>query len=165
MENFKRWNINDKSDIFKIMDLGIIAKEKGEDVYYYVQWSALAVAERWTISSKVPAVAGVYEIYWMDDHDHLRLLSVGNTHYGGLRSEIRRLTDSELALDPQARKILEEEEIWFRYAPTNSAAAMADVVWFFRKTYFPEDPGVEHSGLYRKIFLKESEPDKLIWVP
>ena len=147
------------------MDPGITLTEKDENGYYYVQWSPLAIAERWTISSKVPAVAGVYEIYWMDDHEHLRMLAVGNTHYGGLRSELRRLTDSELTLDPKAKKILEDEEIWFRYAPTNSAAAMADVVWFYRKTYFPENPGVEPSGRYLKIFLKESAPDKLIWVP
>jgi hypothetical protein len=147
------------------MDFGVQVQEKGEDGYYFIQWSPLAVAERWTISAKVPAVAGVYEIYWMDDHDHLRMLAVGNTRYGGLRSELRRLTDAELTLDAKARQILEYEEIWFRYAPTNSATAMSDVVWFFRKTYFPENPGVEPSGKYRKIFLKESAPDKLIWVP
>ena len=147
------------------MNLGITLQVKGENAYYYVQWSPLTLAERWTINSKVPAVAGIYEIYWMDDHEHLRMLAVGNTHYGGLRSELRRLTDSELALDKKTRKILEDEEIWFRYAPTNSAATMADVVWFFRATYFPEDPGVEPSGLYEKVFLKESAPDKLIWVP
>ncbi|MDR0601483.1 MAG: hypothetical protein LBG42_03810 [Treponema sp.] len=147
------------------MDYGITAREKGEDVYYFVNWSPLALAERWTINAKVPSVAGIYEIYWMDEHNHLRLLSVGNTHYGGLRSEIRRLTDSELAGDEKSRQILEDKEIWFRYAPSNSAAVMADLLWFFRKTYFPENPGVEHSGRYRKIFLHESEPDKLIWVP
>jgi hypothetical protein len=147
------------------MDIGITVRTKGEDVYYIVQWSPLTIAERWTISSKVPSVAGVYEIYWMDDHGHLRMLSVGCTHYGGLRSELRRLTDAELTADAGMRRILEEEEIWFRYATTNSAAAMADVVWFFRKTYFPENPGVESSGRYRKVFMKESAPDKLIWVP
>jgi hypothetical protein len=147
------------------MDVGIGAREKGEDVYYNIQWSPLAIAERWTISSKVPAVAGVYEIYWMDDHGHLRMMSVGCTHYGGLRSEIRRLTDAELITDESAKRVLEDEEIWFRYTTTNSAAAMADVVWIFRKTYFPENPGVEPSGRYRKIFMKESAPDKLIWVP
>ena len=147
------------------MNYGITAQEKGEDAYYYVQWSPLAVAERWTINAKVPAIAGIYEIYWMDDHDHLRMLWVGNTHYGGLRSEIRRLTDPELVIDPKARETLENEEIWFRYAPSNSADTMKDVLWFFRTTYFPENPGVEHSGRFRKIFLKESAPDKLIWVP
>ncbi|MDR2370982.1 MAG: hypothetical protein LBD71_05850 [Treponema sp.] len=147
------------------MDYGITAREKGEEVHYFVSWSPLSVAERWTINAKVPSVAGIYEIYWMDDHEHLRLLSVGMTHYGGLRTEIRRLTDSELAGDKKAKQILENEEIWFRYAPSNSAPVMADVIWFFRKTYFPENPGVEHSGRFTKIFLNESAPNKLIWVP
>jgi hypothetical protein len=148
-----------------MMDQGITAREKGEDVYYFVNWSPLEIADRWAIAAKVPSVAGIYEIYWMDDHNHLRMLSVGQTHYGGLRSELRRLTDAELATEPAAKKILENEEVWFRYSPTNSAAVMADVVWFFRRTYFPENPGVDHSGRYRKIFIKESAPDKLIWVP
>ncbi|MDR3166794.1 MAG: hypothetical protein LBT93_02530 [Treponema sp.] len=147
------------------MDYGITVREKGKDAFYFIRWSPLALADRWTINAKVPAVAGVYEIYWMDDHKHLRMLSVGDTHYGGLRSEIRRLTDPELVKDPRAVKILEDEKIWFRYAPTNSAAVMADVVWFFRKTYFPENPGVNHSGRYRRIYMNESAPDKLIWVP
>ena len=146
------------------MKIGINVQEKGDCVYYNVVWSPLALAERWTISSRVPAVAGIYEIYWMDDHKHLRMLSVGRTHYGGLRSEIRRLTDSELAVDKKTREILENEEVWFRYAVSNSADVMSDVVWFFRKTYFPENPGTEHSGRFKKIFLKESAPDKLIWV-
>ena len=147
------------------MDFGISSQEKGDNVYYFIQWSQLALAERWTITSSVPAVGGIYEIYWMDDHKHLRMLAVGNTHYGGLRSELRRLTDPELTQDPKTRETLENEEIWFRYAPSNSAKIMSDVVWFFRKTYFPENPGVEHSGRFKKIFIKESDPDKLIWVP
>ena len=148
-----------------VMTPGISLKEKGDEAYYYIKWSPLTIAERWTITNSVPSVAGVYEIYWMDDHKHLRMLSVGNTHYGGLRTEVRRLTDSELTLDAKTRKILEDEEIWYRYAPTDSAKVMADVVWFFRSTYFPENPGVNHSGRFKKIFIKESEPEKLIWVP
>jgi hypothetical protein len=147
------------------MDPGITLKEKGEEAYYNVQWSPLAIADRWAISSSVPSVAGIYEIYWMDDRKHLRMFAVGNTVYGGLRSELRRLTDSELATNENSRRILEDEEIWFRYAPTNSTSVMADLVWFFRKTYFPENPWVEHSGHYKKIFLKESAPDKIIWIP
>jgi hypothetical protein len=147
------------------MDIGISVQVKGDEVYYSIQWSPLTLAERWTINSKVPAVAGIYELYWMDDHDHLRMLMVGNTHYGGLRSEIRRLTDPELTHDSRTRETLENEEIWFRYSLSNSVENLSDVVWFFRKTYFPENPGVEHSGRFKKIFLKESSPDKLIWVP
>jgi outer membrane lipoprotein-sorting protein len=101
----------------------------------------------------------------MDGRKHLRLFGLGQTHYGGLRSELRRLTDSELATDEKTRTILEEKEIWYRYVPSNSSPDMSDVVWFFMTTYFPEGTKTQHSGRYKKIYIKESEPDKLIWVP
>ena len=147
------------------MEYGITLQEKGKIAHYFINWSPLDIAERWTINAKVPAIGGVYEIYWMDEHEHLRMLKVGSTSYGGLRSEIRRLTDPELVDDKNIRKILEEEEIYYRYAPTNSTDIMADVVWFFRSTYFPENPGVEHSGRFEIMYMNESEPNKLIWVP
>jgi hypothetical protein len=146
------------------VEYGISARERGKDVYYLVSWSPLARADRWTINARVPSVGGVYEIYWTDERRRLRMLRVGDTHYGGLRTELRRLTDPDLSLSPELRQILRDNEIWFRYAPSDSPGIMADVVWFFRQTYFPGNPGVPHSGRYEKIFLRESEPDKLLWV-
>jgi hypothetical protein len=147
------------------MDYGITAKVKNDEVHYYVKWSPLAIADRWDINTKVPSVAGIYELYWMDERKSLRIFNVGQTHYGGLRSEIRRLTDPELNKNENVKNILEEKEIWYRYSPSNSSAIMSDVIWFFMMTYFPENPRVEHSGRYRNIFLTESEPDRLIWIP
>jgi len=148
------------------MKYGITETEKNGDVYYFVQWSPLAKANRYDIITKVPSLAGIFEIYWMDECKRLRLFVVGQTNYGGLRSEIRRITDPELCKnDEKARKILEEREIWFRYAPTDSSNIMSDVVWFFMQTYFPEKTKLKHSGRFNDIFLKESAPDKLLWVP
>jgi hypothetical protein len=148
------------------MGYGITVTEKKENAYYSVQWSPLSKADRYDIITKVPALAGVFEIYWMDENNHLRLFVVGKTNYGGLRSEIRRMTDPELCKDDEkTRKILDEKEIWYRYAPTDSANIMADVIWFFMQNYFPEKTTLKHSGRYENIFLKESAPDKLIWVP
>ena len=148
------------------MKCGIEAVEKDGDVYYYVNWSPLAKADRYEIIRKVPSVAGVFEIYWMDESKRLRMFVVSQTNYGGLRSEIRRITDPELCKnDNNAKKILEEKEIWYRYAPTDSAMVMDDVVWFFMQNYFPENTKFNHSGRYENIFLKESAPDKLIWIP
>lgn len=101
------------------MDCGITVQQRGDRVYYSVTWSALRQADRWQIASSVPAVGGVYEIYWMDEHKHLRMLTIGNAAFGGLRSEIRRFTDPELVDDPEAIAILNDKEIWFRYAPTD----------------------------------------------
>jgi hypothetical protein len=146
------------------MESGITAKQRGRDVFFTIRWSKLISADRWTIASSVPAVGGVYEIYWMDEHQHLRLLTVGNARYGGLRSEIRRLTDPQLVENPEVNTILQNKKIYFRYAAANSADDMADVVWFFRKTYFPENPGVAHSGRYTRIYMNEWAPDRVRWV-
>lgn len=135
-----------------------------DNVYYYVNWSPLTVADRWEINAKVPSVAGIFEIYWMDENKRLRLFNLGQTHYGGLRSELRRLTDPDLCGDAKTKAILEDREIWYRYACSNSADNMADVIWFFMTTYFPEKPLENHSGRYKKIFLTESGPDNLRWV-
>ncbi len=149
-----------------VMNYGITFAEKGDAIYYFVQWSPLSKADRYDIITKVPALAGIFEIYWMDEKNRLRLFFVGKTDYGGLRSEIRRLTDPELCKDnPKTQKILEEREIWYRYAPTDSSNIMADVLWFFMQNYFPEKTSLKHSGRYEDIFLKESAPDKLMWVP
>ncbi|MCL2265535.1 MAG: hypothetical protein FWC22_05780 [Treponema sp.] len=144
----------------------ITFQEKKGNAYYFVSWSPLAKAERYSIISKVPAVAGIFEIYWMDESGHLRMFFVEKTIYGGLRSEIRRITDPELNnTDEKVRKILEEKEIWYRYTTTDSNSIMDDVIWFFMQTYFPEKNSFKHSGRYENIFLKESAPDKLLWVP
>ena len=148
------------------MAYGITGMEKEQNVYYYVNWSPLALADRYEIITKVPSVAGIFEIYWMDESKKLLMFVVGQTNYGGLRSELRRITDPELCInDEKAKKILEEKEIYYRYAPTDSAKIMSDVIWFFMSTYFPEKTSVQHSGRYENIFVKESAPDKLIWVP
>jgi len=148
------------------MNYGIKSKVKDRDISYFIDWSPLSKADRYDIIKKVPAVAGVFEIYWMDENKHLRLFVVGKTDYGGLRSEIRQITDPELCVNNEkAKKILEEKEIWYRYAPTDSSNVMADVLWYFMQEYFPGSNTAEHSGRYENIFLKESAPDKLIWVP
>jgi hypothetical protein len=147
------------------MEYGITAKEKKDAIHYFISWSPLSLVDRWEINAKVPSIAGIYEIYWMDDHKHLRIFDLGQTHYGGLRSELRRLTDPELCGNPQTKAILEDKEVWYRYTTSNSTNTMTDVIWFFWKTYFPENPPVQDSGRYKKIFITESEPNKLIWVP
>jgi len=147
------------------MSYEIRGTEKDGDIYYFVQWSPLSKADKYDIITKVPAVAGVFEIYWMDESKHLRMFFIGKTDYGGLRSELRRITDPELCSDIKTKKILEEKEVWYRYSTTDSSNIMADVLWFYMQIYLQDDTKTEHSGRYANIFLKESAPDKLIWVP
>ena len=148
------------------MEYEITGTEKDSDIYYYIKWSPLTKAEKYDIIYKVPSLAGIFEIYWMDENKRLRLFYVDKTSYGGLRSELRRITDPELCVnDKKTKKILEEKEIYYRYSLTDSARVMDDIIWFFMKTYFPQAAATNHSGRYENIFLKESAPDKLLWVP
>ncbi|GAB1482219.1 hypothetical protein MASR2M78_10340 [Treponema sp.] len=146
------------------MECGITVQRRGKDAHYSVCWSALRSADRWEIAKSVPAVGGIFELYWMDEQKKLRLFTVGSARFGGLRSEIRRLSDPELVESADLAAILSDKEVYFRYAPLNSAADMADVLWFFRKTYFPENPGVSHSGRYERMYMNETAPDKVRWV-
>lgn len=146
------------------MDTGVTKQVQGSNVYYSLTWSALRKADRWEIARSVPAMGGVYELYWMDERKHLRLYCVGNANIGGLRSEIRRRIDPELTDDTALAKILDDNDLYYRYSIMDYADDMADVVWFFRATYFPENPGVSHSGRYKRIFMKENAPDRVHWV-
>ena len=148
------------------MEYLISGTEKDGDIFYFVKWSPLAKAEKYDIIAKVPALAGIFEVYWMDETKRLRLFYLDKINYGGLRSELRRITDPELCTDKKTKEILEENEIYYRYSLTDSAKVMDDVIWFFMQSYFPdEEPAVSHSGRYKNIYLKESAPDKLLWVP
>ena len=83
-------------------------------------------------------------------------------NHGGLRSEIRRVTDSELEGDPVKRKILETKTCYYRYAEIPSYNDLEDIFYFFCKTYFPKKEIAESSGRYKHIYVKEIEKDHII---
>ena len=66
------------------------------NVYFTVSWSRLKKSDKYEIVKSVPADAGIYELYYMDEKQKLCLFHVGKSWYGGLRSEIRLRTDAEL---------------------------------------------------------------------
>lgn len=137
--------------------------KKGE-VYYTLVWSPLKKADKYEITMKVPAVAGLYELYKMDKNKKLNLLAVTHAWYGGLRSQLRIAVDPELTNDPVRKAELEDAELYYRYAPTDSLEDMLDVVWFLHSTYFPHDVRVEHSGRYTRVYLNEKAPDRVYWM-
>ena len=46
----------------------IIKEEDKSDVYYTLTWTALTRADKYKITTSVPAIAGMYELYYMDTH-------------------------------------------------------------------------------------------------
>ncbi len=142
---------------------GISAKVKKGEAYYTVIWSPLKKADKYEITLKVPSVAGLYELYRMDKEKKLNLLAVTHAWYGGLRSQLRAAVDPELTEDPVRKAQIENAELYYRYAPSDSLDNILDVVWFLHSTYFPDDVRVDHSGRYSRMYLNEKAPDKLFW--
>ena len=152
--------------ILSMFDLvpGITGEVKKGEVYYTVVWSALKKADKYEITLKVPAVAGLYELYRMDKEKKLNLLSVTHAWYGGLRSQLRMAVDPELTNDPVRKAEIEDKELYFRYTVSDSLPNILDVVWFLHSTYFPGDVRVEHSGRYPRMYLNEKAPDRVFWL-
>ena len=133
-------------------------------VYYTVFWSPLRKAEKYDIVRHVPAMAGIFELYYMDENERIRRMCISRAWYGGLRSKLRHDTDPELVMEASYRKVLDKYTCYYRYSLTNSMDDMLDVLHFFSKMYVPDQPVPQDSGRYREIFLEEISPDKVVTI-
>jgi len=146
------------------MKPSLTARVSGETVSYILVWSALKKADKYEINGSVPSVSGLYELYRMDDKKKLNLLTVTHAWYGGLRSQLREAVDPDATTDPLRRSQIENQELWFRFCPSDSFPSILDAVWFLHSTYFPGDVRVSHSGRYQAIRVAEKAPDKVHWL-
>lgn len=135
--------------------------EKEGDVYFTVFWSPLTKAAKIDIITKVPEMAGILELYYMDEHHRLFPMYTQRVWYGGLRSRLRRITDPELVMDQAHRDILEKYSCFYRYTLTESMGDMLDLLYFFSLSYLPGTVPPESSGRYERIFVEEVAPDKI----
>ncbi len=140
----------------------VTKRVKDDRVYYTIVWSELRKADRNDIRKSVPAVPGLFELYTMDEHDTLNLISVYKAWYGGLRSQIREKTDPEIEREPARKQLLESRPCYFRYTKTFSYNDMADILYFFSETYFPKRNLTSSSGRFNHIYVKEHSKDKII---
>ncbi len=145
------------------MEPVIKKKEDNKEVFFQVYWSLLKKADKYEISSSVPSLGGIYELYYMDEKKKLNLMFIDWVWYGGLRSRLRRQTDSVLIYTPEHKKILENYDCYYRYSLSNSSKDMMDIIYFFGKSHFP-DQDFEHSGRYDTIYLTEHSPQKIVTV-
>lgn len=137
-------------------------KVLGQTGYFTIFWSSLKKADKYEIIKTVPAVSGLFELYFQDYKKKLVLLYVAKAYYGGLQNEIRKRTDPSLEENLTRRMILEEHDCYYRYAISHSYSDLSDVMYFFSTTYFPELGLHEHSGRFKEIYVKEVSPDKII---
>ena len=146
------------------MDYEITRKTDGADAYYTVRWSPLTKAEKYHINASVPAMGGLAEMYWRDDHGRFHLYLLARSHFGGLRSTLRAAVDPDVERDPARLAVLlaHEDAIWYRYAIHDMAADIQDVFYFFMTTYRPHAEPPAHSGRFDNIFVKELDADRIV---
>jgi hypothetical protein len=112
----------------------------------------------------VPAQAGIYELYYMDDKKKLVLMRISRVWYGGLRSRLRHVTDPELDDDPRKNEILTTHTCYYRYSVVQSFGDLQDILFFFAARYRPRETKMSHSGRYEDIYLEELSPDKIVTI-
>lgn len=145
-------------------DYTIRGSEKDGDGYFVVSWCPFALADKYDIAKRVPALGGIAEIYYKDGHGKLNLFCLQNSWYGGVRSMLRERCDPELERDAFRLPILErwKDAIYYRYSLSDSSADMQDVMYFLIETMAPGSDTVEHSGRYNRIFVRELDAGKLV---
>ncbi|MCX7025054.1 MAG: hypothetical protein NT080_10590 [Spirochaetes bacterium] len=148
------------------MDWDIERRERDGSIYFTINWSPFARADKYDIVRSVPSIGGIVELYYMDKSKKLNLFCIVRSWYGGLRSTLREHTDPEIERDPYRRGILLEwkDHIWYRWSHTESATDMDDILFFFIETYSPGSKVVTPSGRYESIFLIENDAGRLITI-
>jgi hypothetical protein len=144
------------------MEFNVTKQVKEGAAYYLVRWSQLAICDKYRIIKAVPAVAGLYELYYVDDHKTLRLFYIAKAWYGGLRTSIREKTDPDLVKNLERKRILCDHTCYYRYTQTGSHADMTDIIFFYAETYLPGQYKTRHSGRYKDIYVEEVSADKIV---
>jgi hypothetical protein len=137
-----------------------------DEVFYTVRWSPIVRADKYDIVTKVPAIGGIAELYYMDEKGKLNLFCLQRSWYGGLRSTLRERCDPVLEKDPFRLSILVkwQDRIYYRWTNCESAADMSDIMFFFSETYSPGSKDASSSGRYHRIYLKELDTGKLVTI-
>ncbi len=143
---------------------GIVKKVKENSAYYSVTWSKLKKADKYDISTTVPSVAGLYELFYLDECRKLKCFYMSLVWYGGLREEIRRYSDPELEKDLNRHRVLNTYPIYYRYTIGTSYGDLCDLLYFFSACLRPGNRTIVHSGRYEMIYVNEISQDDLLTV-
>jgi len=146
------------------MEPKIVKEIEDDAVYFIIYWSRLTKADKYDIIRNVPSVPGIFELYYMDEKKKLNLFFLSRAYYGGLRNTIRQRTDPELEDDVDRRRVLNKYDCYYRYTVTQSHMDMTDILFFFKRTYNPNDTKVQDSGRFEQIFVEERSDDKIVTI-
>ena len=133
-------------------------EEKAGRAYYTINWSAFRKAEKYDIQKFVPAMSGVYELYYRNDEGEMTLFYYGKAWLGGLRAIIRELTDPILLQQrPELLAIVKRHECYYRFVQCESLPDMEDILNWISISYRRNAAEFPPSGRYAEIRVKEIE--------
>jgi hypothetical protein len=137
----------------------VVKRVRRDIAYFRINWSPLLPVSRWDINGAVPSVAGIWELYYLEDARRPRILKLGRAWYGGLRNEIRTESDPDLPQNAAHRELLTTGDCYYRFTICEVSADLTDVYSVLithRKV--PQSP-VEPTRRYAEVRIKE--PDEM----
>jgi hypothetical protein len=102
-------------------------------------------------------VAGIWELYYLENARIPRILKCGKAWYGGLRNEIRAESDPTLPQNVDLREILDSGDCYYRYTVCEQSKDLTDVYSVLVTHRKVKQPGTQPSGRYREVRIKEPE--------
>ncbi|MDR3201197.1 MAG: hypothetical protein LBT68_07030 [Spirochaetales bacterium] len=140
-----------------VLPVAVVQKEvRGARAYYTVSWSPLQKAEKYTIQKSVPAMSGLYELYFRNAEGKLNLFYYDKAWLGGLRAMIRELTDPILLQQrPELLAIVSKHECFYRFVQCDSLPDMEDILSWISVSCKHGEGGLAPSGRYEEIRVKE----------
>lgn len=127
---------------------------KDRTAYFTIHWSPIIRVDKYEIQRTVPAMAGIFELFYRGKDRKLHLFHYGVAWLGGLRAVIREMTDPVLLKDrPDIQRVLKDYECYYRFVVCESREDLEDLLAFFRKT--KGAPERAASGRYENVRLKE----------
>ncbi len=131
----------------------ITRQERGQDAYYTVVWSPIQRASKSAVIRSVPSVAGIFELYVLDQGNTPNLIRTRRAWYGGLRHALREYGDPTVCKDRRVLNLLKSKRHYFRYTVCHNSDDMNDVLSYL-STLNPRAVGeIEPSSRYRDIYV------------
>lgn len=136
-------------------------KTRKKNVYFTISWSDFLPMEKHLINNKVPSIAGIFEVYYLDTNKTLRFIGRDRAYYGGLRNTLRQISDPALPSVVAMEAVPTDRPLYFRYSHVESQDDMDDLLYFLEQTRFSEQDVFDHSGRYTNIYVNEHSPGGL----
>lgn len=131
------------------------------DIYYTIRWSSYFKLDKYEILKKVPEMAGIFVLFYLNHHKKLQPFYLGNSWMGSLRHDIKYVIDNQEQLDKKMSVLIEDEECYYKYLFVQSHQDLKDIYsyykYFYKDLEFTNDNIIEESGRYDHVFVKEWE--------